>query len=305
MARTKAFRKFQLTINNPLKYGYSHEDIKSRFSCFKGITYWCLSDEIGDNGTPHTHIYIAFNNAVEFDNIQRHFYGAHIESAKGSHKENRDYILKEGKWENTSKSETSIEGSFEESGDLPGELNDNSNQSAIVLQMIKDGFDNEEIISRFPSQMNHLKNIEYTRQMIKSNEYKNVFRNLDVFYIWGQTGVGKTRSIMEQYGYENVYRVTNYKNPFDGYKGEDIILFDEFRSSLPITDMLNYLDGYPIELPCRYSDKVACYTKAYVVSNISFDEQYPNVQENEPETFKAFKRRFNGGIFEKLSCDIK
>ncbi len=32
-------------------------------------------------------------------------------------------------------------------------------------------------------------------------------------------------------------------------KGQDVIVFEEFRSSLKIQDMLNYLDGYPCELP--------------------------------------------------------
>lgn len=108
---------------------------------------------------------------------------------------------------------------------------------------------------------------------------------------------------MEKYGYENVFRAINYKHPFDGYKGQDVILFDEFRSSLMIDDMLKYLDGYPVMLPCRYSDKVACFTKVYIVSNIPFEKQYPNVQINEPETFAAFKRRFTS-ISEKIKSDF-
>lgn len=97
---------------------------------------------------------------------------------------------------------------------------------------------------------------------------------------------------MERYGYENVYRVTNYQHPFDSYAGQDVILFDEFRSSLPISDMLKYLDGYPVMLPCRYADKAACFREVYLVSNIPMEAQYPNVQVDEPETWQAFRRRF-------------
>ena len=79
---------------------------------------------------------------------------------------------------------------------------------------------------------------------------------------------------MDRYGDGNVYRVTNYKHPFDGYKGEPVILFDEFRSSLPLPDMLNYLDVYPLMLPSRYADRVACYTRVFIVSNIPLEEQY-------------------------------
>jgi len=34
---------------------------------------------------------------------------------------------------------------------------------------------------------------------------------------------------MEHFGYENVFRVTNYGNgAFDGYHGQNILLFEEF-----------------------------------------------------------------------------
>ena len=112
-------------------------------------------------------------------------------------------------------------------------------------------------------------------------------------YIWGAPGVGKTRTVMEKHGYRNVYRVANYAHPFDGYKGQSVILFDEFRSSIPLTEMLSYLDGYPISLPCRYADKTACYTAVYIVSNIPLEKQYPNVQLLEPSSWQAFLRRID------------
>ena len=124
-------------------------------------------------------------------------------------------------------------------------------------------------------------------------ENEDIINKIDVTYLWGDTGVGKTRRVMEYYGYENVYRVTNYTHPFDGYHGEDVILFDEFRSSLPIADMLVYLDGYPVNLPCRYADKCACFTKVYIISNIPIEEQYKATQYNEVETYKAFLRRIH------------
>ena len=120
---------------------------------------------------------------------------------------------------------------------------------------------------------------------------------MSVTYIWGPTGTGKTRYVMEKYGYENVYRVTNYKNPFDGYKAQDVLLFDEFRSNLPISDMLKYLDGYPVDLPCRFSDKHACFTKVYFTTNISLDRQYETVQREERETYRAFVRRIHNTFY--------
>ena len=72
-----------------------------------------------------------------------------------------------------------------------------------------------------------------------------------------------------------------------------MILFDEFRSSLPLADMLNYLDGYPIMLPCRYADRAAYYDTVYIDSNIPLEKQYPNVQIEEPASYQALLRRIH------------
>ena len=80
-----------------------------------------------------------------------------------------------------------------------------------------------------------------------------------------------------------------------------MIIFEEFRSSLKIGDMLNYLDGYPLSLPCRFSNKQACYTKVFIISNIPLTAQYNDLQSEQTETWKAFLRRLNCGVVEYLA----
>lgn len=300
MAREKASRKYQLTINNPEEHGLTHEVIKTTVaSSFPNCAYWCLCDEVGQEGTPHTHVYLVFENAVMFSTIQKRFYGAHIEPAKGSNQENRDYVCKEGKWAESEKKETNLPETFEESGELPPEPERRQKYSEAVLTMLQDGASNAEIIRELPAAINHISNLDRARQTLLEERFRTAWRNLEVSYIWGKTGVGKTRSVMEKYGYENVYRVTNYVHPFDQYQGQDVILFDEFRGGIPLSDMLTYLDGYPVMLPCRYADKVACYTKVYVVSNLPFEAQYPDVQLEQPASWEAFKQRF-----QSITCKL-
>lgn len=134
------------------------------------------------------------------------------------------------------------------------------------------------------------------RQDILEDRYRTKWRNLTVTYIFGPTATGKTRSVMEKHGYGNVFRVTDYKHPFDRYASEPVLCFDEFRSSLMIGDMLNYLDGYPISLPARYANRVACYETVYIVSNITLRKQYPLVQTEEETTWRAFLRRIGNVV---------
>ena len=293
MPRETSSRKYLLTINNPKEHGFDHALIRQNLEQLKGCIYWCLCDEVGEEGTPHTHIYAAFKNQVMFSTIKQRFYAVHIDAARGSHSENRDYIRKEGKWRDTDKAETNLPETFEESGELPEQPDRRVKQSEAILTMVENGASDGEIMRTYPSAMYRLKNIEQARQTLLEEKFREEWRVLRVEYIWGATGVGKTRSVMDKHSYKNVFRVTNYAHPFESYKGEPVILFDEFRSSLPLVDMLKYLDGYPLMLPCRYEDKVACFTEVYIISNIPLEQQYPNVQVEEPESYAAFLRRIN------------
>lgn len=287
-------RKWQLTINNPSEKGFTHDVIKEKLHELKSIVYWCMCDEIGENGTYHTHVYIAVSNAVRFTTLKKKFEGAHFEIvSKGTSEQNRDYIRKEGKWVTSKKKETNLIDTFEEFGEIPVERQGARNDLHDLYDMIKSGLTNYEIIESNPDYMLHIDKIERCRQIVRENKYKNTFRHLDVTYIFGVTGSGKTRTVMEEYGYENVFRITDYQHPFDNYQGQEVIVFEEFCSSLKIQDMLNYLDGYPLELPCRYTNKIACFIKVFIISNIDLVNQYESIQYEHNETWNAFLRRIN------------
>lgn len=287
-------RKWQITINNPLDKDLSHEKIKEELHKIKSCIYYCLGDEIGaSKKTHHTHIYIACSSSVRFGTIKNRFPQAHIELARGTSEQNRDYIFKIGKYEKD-KSITRLPDTQEEYGEMPIERQGARNDITDLYDMIKEGMSDYEIFEENPNYILQIDTLEKVRQTFRQNQYKNTARELTVTYIWGKTGTGKTHSVMDKYGFENVFRLTNYLHGgFDTYKGQDVIVFEEFNSNFKIQDMLNYLDGYPLELPCRYANKVACFTKVYIISNIDLLQQYTSIQFEAPETWKAFLRRIN------------
>ena len=295
MARGPASRKFLLTINNPIEHGLDHMEIKKIISeNFKTITYGCMCDEVGlETATLHTHLFIAFPNAVEFDRVKKYFPSAHIDFARGTCEENRNYIRKEGNYAKDKKKETNLSETFEEFGEMPIERQGYRSDLADLIDMIKNGMTNNEIISQCPQYSFNIDKIERVRQTIREDKFSKVFRRLETVYIFGKPGTGKTRGVMEKFGYENVYRITDLDHPFDGYKGQDVVIFEEFSSGFRIQDMLNYLYGYPLELPCRYLNKVACFTKVFIISNLRLEDQYVNIQEEHNDTWKAFLRRIH------------
>jgi hypothetical protein len=286
-------RKYLLTLNNPEKHqNCSHQAIIAKLSNWENIIYYCMCNEVAK--TPHTHLFIQFKNPVYFSSIKKAFPTAHIEEARGTGEENRAYIRKEGKWENTEKETTNLKETFEEWGTMPQTGQGRRSDLANLYQMIKDGYSNVEILEINPDNLLNLQHIDKARLEILSNRYKAERRiDLTVIYVSGATGHGKSRHILDNHGDSNVYRVTDYKHPFDTYSGEDVLVFEEFRSDLPIGNMLNYLDVYPLQLPARYNNRQACYNFVYIVSNWKLEDQYHNIHIEQPETYQAFIRRIH------------
>lgn len=287
-------RKYQLTINNPVDCGFTHEKINEIFDTKIKYQYYCMCDEIGEKGTYHTHIYFVTKNAMLFSTVKKLFPEAHIEPAKGTNSQNRDYIRKEGKYLSSEKKETNIPETFEEYGEMPLDREEKDLKACeLVIELVKQGKSNTEIIEKVPSWASKVPHIEKLRQEYLKKEFENEFRNVTVHYIYGKSRTGKTRYVMDKYGYSNVLKTTNYKNPFDLYEMQSVLLLDEFRGQLPLSDLLQYLDGYPCYLPARYSDRLACYTEVYIVSNVPLDSLYKDVQIESKDSWNAFVKRID------------
>lgn len=310
-------RKWQLTVNNPLEKGLTHEVLKEALAKFTGMLYWCMCDEEGDEcETYHTHIYFVLRTATRHTVVDNRFPNIHREIVRGTSADNRAYVLKDGEkyqkqpdgsYDYTDTSGKQHKGknysdTFEEWGEMPQEHQGKSKDVERIYSMIKDGASNLEIVDAVPSGMMSIEKIERTRSMLRDSAFADSWRDLTVTYIFGTTGVGKTRSVMDKFGYRNCYRVTDYKHPFDTYDGQDVLILEEYRSQFKIADILNYLDGYPLLLPCRYFNRQACFTKVFLITNIPLEDQYRTVSE---ESRNAFLRRIHKVVQHGLNGPVE
>jgi len=249
----------------------------------KNIQYYAFQLEKSNNTELlHHQVYLYFGLRVSFITLKEYFPKAHLEARKGTHKQALEYVTKT----DTRANPTRTWGNEPKQGER--------NDLADIIDLIEQGFTLQQIMLLHPGNyLRYRNNIEHALQNYKERIVENQFRKLTVTYVYGKTGVGKTSTIMKHYGFNKVYRVTDYKHPFDTYQGQEIIIFDEFHSQIKIESMLNLLDGYPLRLPARYNDKVAQYTKVYIISNVTFDKQYPNIQKYSKETYDALLRRIN------------
>lgn len=289
-------RRWQLTINNPNDYGFDHQRIKEILCEFKSLTYYCMCDEQGT--THHTHIYFVCANGVRFRTVQERFEKkAHIEYPRGTHKQNRDYITKENP-KYLEKAETKIDGTFEEWGELPPDRQGQRTDLDALYDVIASGSTVEQIVSDYPEYIMQIDKIQKAIDVVNSKRNKTQLRDVWVNYVYGVPRSGKTSFWYGgRYDYSEVYRISNYNNPWDNYQSEKVVILDEFRSSLPLEFMLNVMDRYPLQLPSRYNNKWASFTEVIIISNMPLYSQYSHIQKSDQITkdlqFKAFLDRIN------------
>ncbi len=79
---------------------------------------------------------------------------------------------------------------------MPEERQGERTDMSKLYDLVKDGLSDFEIIDSNPRYIQQLDKIENVRQILRYEQFKNCFRELDVSYITGETGAGKTRSVM-------------------------------------------------------------------------------------------------------------
>ena len=274
-------RRWILTINNPAQTDEQMIDYIQNLEHFK---YSIFQREKGhEKETEHFQLFIIFTISKRFSTIKNYFPTAHIEQAKGTNVQCRDYC---------SKSDTRVSGPFE-IGQFAEERARTDKQA--FLQLARAGVKEKEISDLYPSlYLDNFKDIPAIFRRSLREQFKNKSRDVEVTYIYGPPGTGKTSYIFNHFEPDEFYRVTLYNNSaFDDYMNEDILVLDEFNSSFKITDMNHFLDRYYIPLPARYDNRFAVYTKVFIISNLPLSKQYIDEQERKPDLYKAFLRRID------------
>lgn len=91
-----------------------------------------------------------------------------------------------------------------------------------------------------------------------------------VHWYWGAAGLGKSRSVFDEASTLGTFYRHKWTDHgwFDNYKGEKVIVFDEFRGQLPFAELLELLDGYPTCVPRRnFPPRPWLATHIFVTSN--------------------------------------
>jgi len=240
-------------------------------------------------GRLHYHVLVEHHNAIRFSTLLNKFPGSDIEKAYSAN----GALYYVGKDETAYPADEPVrfgKGIFSfENDEAPKE----QTKFADLYYAVMAGNSVDSLILGSYQAAWHSNKLKAAEEAIRREKWGKTTRNVKVSYIWGVSGAGKTHSIYEKHGFEEVYVVNDYAHPFDSYNGEDVVVLDEFHSQIDFPYLLQLTDKYPLRLKARYNNKQAAYTKIYLISNEPLEKQYSEIQRKKPETWKALKRRIN------------
>lgn len=246
-------------------------------------TYIGQMEKGADSGYLHWQIYIEHKTPIRFSTLKKKFPKAHLEVRHNTKKACYDYVTK---------SKTAIQGTRVENGKIEIEETESAKVTVeMAVDLMKRGSRYKDIIVEYPSLWRSMAYLKEVQGYLDENEYSTKKRDMKVYYIHGAPGTGKTHSVYEEHGFDQVYKVSNYINPYDQYNGQSVLLLDEFYDSIQFDALLNVIDVWPFQMRARYGDKWAAYDTVYIVSNRPLKDQFITEFYYEPERARSFYRR--------------
>lgn len=208
---------------------------------------------------------------------------AHLEAMKGSPQQNVDYC---------SKSDSRIAGPWT-LGTAPKGSGHRTDLEEVTAA-VKAGATKRQLAEQFPVAVTkYSRGLDALRHTL---DHSPKWRNVTVTWLWGKTGTGKTRTAMDSVeDPADIHIVHSNGQWWDGYDGQDSILFDDFYGQIKLCEMLRYLDGHPLQLPVKGGFTYAKYTKVWITSNVHWMDIYKG--EKIPDDARlAFERRITETI---------
>lgn len=264
-------RNVCFTLNNP---EYTPSQFQERIDLIPA-RYSVFGEETApETGTPHYQGYLEFHTAVTWSRIKRMLgQKIHLEDRRGTAEQAADYCKKEG--------------TFHEKGEISRQGNRTDIHEA-VSTLRAHGIaavarDHPEQYVRYHRGIQALHFIDLSQQQRTPP---------DVCFLFGPTGCGKTR-----YAFgtgEGVAKLCLSQGWFDGYLGEQTVIFDDFdggRSRVALSQLLNYIDRYPVLVPVKGNHIPLVATTIYITSNIHWKQWYDYSERL--SQYPALVRRFS------------
>lgn len=260
---------------------------------------------ISADGCYHAHMAL-YGNTTTLRNVAKILHGSHVEPQLGGKAELKNYMLKQGKYEEKGETILYVK-DIDKIQDISGKRNDLD----CIEEMLLQGFTPQQILDtnfrfyRYQKMILHA----YTDQRIKETPIK---QNIYFEFHLGESRTGKTffyTQLCEKVGAENIYIMTDYDNNasggLDSYMktGAPPILFmDEFKGfGFSYGKLLTMLNGYTrMQTHSRYANSYNLWNEVYMTSVYPPEALYQNMVSKEHQdidSYTQFIKRINKIVY--------
>lgn len=257
-------------------HGLTSDDLPARCKYMCGQVEQCP-----DTQRLHCQVMVRFSNPVRMGALKSIFgIGNHFEQRRGSPDELRDYTMKD---------ESKMSGWSE-----VGTWNAQGRRVDLMLarQAIDSGSGMGELfrnLDTFATAVQHHRGLGQALLHLRPPQQRD---ELSVEVLWGPPGSGKSSSVHLR---EQELFLLDPPATFggtawwDGYDGEEAVLFDDFEGWLPWTLLLRVLDPYPVRVQTKGGMQALRAKRVYLTSNKPPEQWYPA----RASTYAALERRFS------------
>lgn len=222
----KQFKKFTFTLNNYIPA----EESAIRAYAEKFAAFAVIGRETGENGTPHLQGFINRKSVTRLTTVKKAMPRAHIEIAQGSDQQNLTYCSKQD-------SSPFIVGEPQRAG--------KRNDLEEACTLVQSGATMTEVAAECP-----VAYVKFAKGLQQLAERSQPERDPDtppvVLWLWGASGVGKTRFAYDYMSKKSIY-IKDSTQWWDNYQHQYCILVDDFDGKWEYRDFLKFLDRYPYQ----------------------------------------------------------
>nr|WAE42878.1 MAG: replication associated protein [Cressdnaviricota sp.] len=252
------------TLNN-----YTLEEQETIEARAGNDTYTIYGMEVGEEGTHHLQGYTELKTRTRLTTLKKKWGDRfHFEERRGTQEQAIEYCKKDGDW---------IEfGQRRISGARP-DL-DRCRQLAHDQGM------------RAVTGVCNLQQIRVAEKYLTYNEEPRDWKP-EVIWIWGESGVGKSRRAREIFATDDIYTKNESSKWWDGYDNHENIIIDDFRDSWwPMTEMLRLLDRYECRIECKGGTRQFRPRRICITCTRGPNEMYRQVDEQRHQLLRRIDR---------------
>lgn len=239
-------------------------------------TWAIVGKEVGEEkGTPHLQYGICFKNQRTLRSCRKSLKGSDVRKMKGTPEQVKTYCTKQD------------EDAYEY-GEMPSQgkrtdidavkdriLNGDATADTICVE-------NPEFFHQYGRTLDRLEMIALRKR------YRTEMTTGE--WITGPTGCGKTHRAMEDYHPDTHYVKNLNEDWWDGYKGQETVILNEFRGQIKFSELLDLVDKWPKTVKWRCREPVPFLAKRLIITSIK--NPYEVYANTEGEPWEQFERRF-------------